>query len=154
MKIRLLILLLTITGLSGYGQNSYGGSAYAYVKDKDGNTRVINVTWPCTHDDETDAKSRLKSSIENLKYSDEEFSSGVYYSINADLYDDGKSFGGSAWVEVRDENGRTRVLNEEWPCTADDIGKAKDQLLMLLNLKKSDSEEFSGWVHYDIDSCN
>lgn len=157
MKRKIIFSVLTFVLFStfSFAQYSYGGSAHVFVKHKQkGTTRVINTTYPCTKDDESSAKAALKSSLEYFKHSYEEFSSGVYYSIDRLSDNNKKFFGGTAWVEVKDKNGKTRVLNADWPCTVKDIGAAKGKLLDNLHNQKHSDEEYTDQVHYDIDTCD
>lgn len=59
----------------------YGGSASARVINDDGETRVINATTRCIHETKSAAKSSLKNSLDNYKYSDEDYDSSISYDI-------------------------------------------------------------------------
>lgn len=60
---------------------SYGGNAYAWVKDSDGNKRVITSSVSCVYDNESEAKQKLEDYLH--KRSNEEYISGISYSISS-----------------------------------------------------------------------
>ncbi len=60
----------------------YGGSASVRVKDKEGNTRMLNATTSCKHQTKADAKLALFHIIfQDRKYT-EEYDWGIKYDIN------------------------------------------------------------------------
>jgi len=154
MRISILLTVLSVFFCCQTYAQYYGGSAHVSVKDDEGNSRIIIATWPCVKNDESDAKSQLKSSLDGKKHSDEVFSSGISYDIVKCLDNDDKYYGGTAWVKVEDDDGKSRVINTDWPCVKDDVADAKGQLFKSLDGKRHSDEHFISKAHFDIDSCD
>lgn len=151
-KITAISLLLFFGTSSLYAQ--YGGSAYVYAKSESGVTQVLHATWPNTKDNESQVKRELQSQLQNLATAiGGELTSGITYDISYQSDNDKKSYGGSAWVKVRNANGETRTINLQTACTENSPAKAKGGLLRQANNLKRSGEVFSTYIRYDIDSC-
>ena len=63
----------------------YGGSAYVHVKDKVGNSRVLNTMLNCNEysTDIAEAKRKLLSNLRPRLAKDEVFDSGINYNIES-----------------------------------------------------------------------
>ena len=80
MLITILILFIPFFCLS---QQYYGGSASVKVKDTNGNTRTINVTYPCYHSDISSTKTALLNELTIQKSYSSNFDSSVSYDIDS-----------------------------------------------------------------------
>lgn len=151
-KTTVISLLLLLGTSSLYAQ--YGGSAYVYAKSKSGVTQVLHATWPNTKDNESQVKRELQTQLQNLATAiGGEFTSGITYDISFQSDNDKKSYGGSAWVKVKNASGEIRTINMQTACVHNSPGKVKGELLRQANSFKRSGEVFSTYIRYDIDSC-
>ncbi len=149
-----LILFMVTTMFNSAMAQKYGGSAYVHVKDYEGKTRVLNTTISCTYASENYAKLELEKTLLEKKRTDDEYNSQIYYDIDLSRKDDGRYYGGSASVRVKNDEGESRVLNTSISCTRTSVCEAKGELQLSLMAKKRLGEEFISGITYVIDSCN
>ncbi len=148
------ILFMATTVFNSAMAQKYGGSAYVHVKNKDGNTRVLNAVYACDNSSESQAKSFLESELRGKKEYNEDFDSQVYYSIDRCEKDDDKKYGGTASVRVANDKGNTRVLNASYACDNFNKPQAKAFLQSELLGDKEYNENFVSGISYSIESCN
>ena len=144
--IAVLVFMAGAMGNRAMAQSYYGGSAYAHVKDSNGNSRVVIATVSCAYSTEADAKKAL----EPVKGYNEEFDSQIYYSIDRCSSNDDRYYGGSSAARVKDRNGNTRVVTATVSCAYNTVADAKKALEPV----KGYDEEFISGISYDIDSCD
>lgn len=164
LKLFTLTIFLGFTALPALAQKySYGGSAYVFKEDKNGNRSVVNVAIPCSERSEFGAKEKLlyivKSKVkENFG---EKMTSSVNYDI--DRCEDPSSennyktseYSGSASVQIKDGYGNVKYLNESITCYDNSSeAYAKDKLLNRLQSKLGSSGVMLTPVSYSISKCN
>ena len=62
-----------------------------------------------------------------------------------------QTYGGSAYVHVKDEDGKTRVLNATISCTYPSESYAKLELEKTLLSKKRTGDEYNSQIYFEID---
>ncbi|PLK42651.1 hypothetical protein [Emticicia sp. TH156] len=154
-KMLITLFLLGIIASKTQAQQMYGGSAFVFVKNDKGITRVLNATETCNNSSYSQVQSKLETSLRYIMGSREEFSSQIYYTVDRCVDGDGKMYGGAASVKVKDlKSGRTRFINATESCQNASISGAKRRLETSLKSVMSLSEEFETGISYDIDGCS
>jgi len=142
-------LFITASSQVYHAQSYFGGNAFVEVTNNYGISRVLNVTVPCAYETESEVKSELKHAF--IKSYNEEYTSGIKYSIDKCYTNDTRHYGGSASVRVANLEGYMRVLNVTVPCAYKTVSEAKGNLLY--SFTKRYDEDYISPVRYDIDSC-
>lgn len=151
-----LVTMLFVLGIiaSKAQAQSYGGSAYVQVKDKDGKARFINVVESCASKIVSEAKRKLESSLKAEMGYNEKFDGQVYYNIDQCGASDSRMYGGSASVTVKDNEGKTRDVDVTISCYDSSIFDAKRNLKNQLMLLMYRSEVPVTGINYTIESCS
>jgi hypothetical protein len=158
-----LILFFTIS-FSAVSQY-YDGSAYVYVKDKNGNSRCINVAFGSEgyeHQKDTrNTKSSLKKKLLEKMSNDENMTSEIVYDINRTdnkLNPQGcdypcQLFSGYASVKIN-KGGQIREIEAKATCYYNSKGQAKSFLLGRLKDQWGRDDVVIGDVSFNINECD
>lgn len=149
-NIKVLLIALTIIFLSSFNivnaqTKSYGGSSYAYVKDNNGNKKIVYQIVDCIYSTEAEAKEKLKP----IYSSNWQLDSQIYYSIDREG-EEGTWYGATASARVRNKQGIERVVTSEVGCNHRSKPKAKEAAVPI----KASSEEFITPIVFNISSCD
>ncbi len=149
LAVSLLILYSTVATAQ-----KYGGSAYAYVVDDEGNKRCITVAASCSYFDVAKAKSYLNSKLTTTKNVYEEFSSKIYYDIDSCFSSSKYKFFGSESAIVEDKEGKKRAINVTASCSYFDKPSVKSYLVSKIGTTKSVYERVISPIEFETDICD
>lgn len=155
-KILSTALLLTIMLALGTNVNAqsarYGGTAYVYAEDRDGNKVVLNAAAEYLYSSESEVKSAL---LKRLQFGPYEFTSEVRYSI--ERWDSEKRYQGFASATIEDKNGRRKEIRATIDCDAVGMGYIsyfKHAMQNALHRQVAHDSYYITPISYRVNSCN
>ncbi|MGX9985573.1 hypothetical protein [Soonwooa purpurea] len=154
-KLGLAVILFIATAVFNSAMaQKYGGSAYVQVKNKEGETMVLNAVTGCNYSSEAAAKESLRQDLYRYLAGNQSFAGAIIYDINWCHNNDNSKYGGSASVKAKTNSGETRTLNVNVDCKYDTKAEAKKELEQEFFRHTAGNEKRVSRYIFDIDSCN
>lgn len=148
------ILFMATTVFNSAMAQKYGGSAYVQVKNKEGERVVINAVISCEYSNESDAKNRLRSDLNQYMAGNQQIDGAITYEINWCNSDDPYKYGGSATAIALSTSGDTRTINVNIDCKYSTKADAKLALEQEFFRSRKGNEQIVSRYVFDLDTCN
>lgn len=113
----LAVMSIGLTKQADAQTSEFGGTAYVYAEDRQGNEVVLNAAVEYVHTTESSAKSAL---LKKLKFGGYEFTSEVRYAT--ERWNSKRTYAGFASATIVDRNGKRKEIRTTVDCDAVGMG--------------------------------
>ena len=148
----LAVMLLGLAAQADAQTSQFGGTAYVYAEDRQGNEVVLNAAVEYVHSTESAAKSALLKQLQFARY---EFTSEVRYAT--ERWDSKKRYAGFASATIIDKDGRRKEIRTTVDCDAVGMGHIpyfKSALKGRLDKQVDYYSNYITPITYRVQTCN